>query len=64
MTHTGGPWTFVWSGGRLAEVFHAEPDMLRLLESFAVERALLDALLRNHERIERVFGEWQAGQPD
>jgi hypothetical protein len=34
-----------------------EPDMLRLMESFAVERALLDALLRNHERIRaRVRG--------
>lgn len=34
--------------------------MLRLLESLAVDRALLDVLLRNHERIERVFEEWQA----
>ena len=27
-----------------------------------VERGLLDVLLRNHERIERVFEEWRAGQ--
>ena len=41
---------------------HLEPDMLRLVECFATERALLEALLRNHERIVRVLGEWQAGQ--
>jgi hypothetical protein len=53
--------------GILAEFRAAEdlePDMLRLLECFAAERALLDALLRNHERIVRVFGEWQAGRSE
>jgi hypothetical protein len=51
--------------GILAEFRAAEdlePDMLRLLECFAAERVLIDALLRNHERILRVYGEWEAGQ--
>jgi hypothetical protein len=32
------------------------------LQCFAAERVLLDALLRNHDGIVRVFEEWRAGQ--
>ena len=45
---------------RAAESF--EPDMLRLFEGFAAERVLLDALLRNHERVLRVIAEKEAGR--